>query len=340
MKMTPIETEFIDNVYAAAKRGAMREILLEFKKMDLDRSSSEFTSFAGKYAARFDVTPSNNQILDCTLLEQILQAFHNYWRQCLVQRFAPEDGPEFLYNRLRLSTGLDEDHSSFSQEKLDILSDKLKVELAKLGIKSLWGRVLPHYEFMAWRREEESQTIVCLPGDEVVEVPITYLDDFVSLGWTGFATFDKIHNGGWATRERVFCVLPYYDLTSERFKVSLLAHEGRHFADYKKYPRLKAVDLEYRAKLTELSMADVTLGRLAKSFRDSAFNDPSSPHALAAFHIMRGAHKEIEEFLEDSGSLSKKSALQERALALLMENNAMLDTFGPEQVESAFVQLS
>ena len=41
--------------------------------------------------------------------------------------------------------------------------------------------------------------------------------------------------------------------------ISYLAHESRHFEDYQLFPKLKSADLEYRAKLTELSMANETL---------------------------------------------------------------------------------
>lgn len=89
------------------------------------------------------------------------------------------------------------------------------------------------------------------------------MDEFVTLGWTEFATMDKYHPGGWATDDALNCVKKAYDVSSETFLISYLAHEGRHCSDYKHFPKLRnSADLEYRAKLTELSMADSTLLQL------------------------------------------------------------------------------
>jgi hypothetical protein len=171
---------------------------------------------------------------------------------------------------------------------------------------------------------------VVLPEGENIIFDITYLDDFVSFGWTGFATFDKIHNGGWATKERLFCVRPSYDLNSEQFMVSYLAHEARHFLDYKQFPCLQQADLEYRAKLTELAMADETSMDLTGAFKKNALNDPKSPHALAAYHISRRLELEIAAIHGEPGDRAKRVALRAAATRLLAESSAMLRAKGAD----------
>ena len=59
--------------------------------------------------------------------------------------------------------------------------------------------------------------------------------------------------GGWAKEDGLYCLCRHYDLDSERYKLSFLKHEARHFADYELYPELQPSDMEYRSKLTELA---------------------------------------------------------------------------------------
>ena len=62
-------------------------------------------------------------------------------------------------------------------------------------------------------------------------------------------------------------------VSGEKFRVSLLGHEGQHFSDYKSFPRLLQTDLEYRAKLAELSKAKETIYKLLRNFKGSAKHD-------------------------------------------------------------------
>ena len=87
------------------------------------------------------------------------------------------------------------------------------------------------------------------------------MEDFATLGWMEYATLGAHHPGGWTEEEGIYCVKKAYDVNSENFKISYLTHEARHFADKKLWPDLKSADLEYRAKLTELNLAQDTLLR-------------------------------------------------------------------------------
>ena len=104
------------------------------------------------------------------------------------------------------------------------------------------------------------------------------MDDFLTLGWKDYATLGMTSSGGWAAKESIYCLTWAWNHDSENFRVSVLKHEGRHVADFKRYPMLDALDLEYRAKLTELAFADTTLISLLNNFTSNAASNPASPH--------------------------------------------------------------
>ena len=112
------------------------------------------------------------------------------------------------------------------------------------------------------------------------------LRDFVTLGWDEYATIGK-HIGGWATDEALYCVEKGYDTKSETFKISYLAHEGRHFKDFNLFPDIDNTNLEYRAKLTELSLAKETLYDLIEFFIDNANSESINPHPVANYSLIK-----------------------------------------------------
>jgi len=85
--------------------------------------------------------------------------------------------------------------------------------------------------------------------DEELKVKVVLMTDFATLGWEEYATLGTYYPGGWATDDALYCVKDAYDLNSETFLVSYLAHESRHFSDYKLFDKkLSGAELEYRAK--------------------------------------------------------------------------------------------
>ncbi len=120
-----------------------------------------------------------------------------------------------------------------------------------------------------------------------------FLGDFIVYGWSHFATFGRAYTGGWATKERLFCLRDDYDLESEKFKVSYLQHEGRHFADYAIFPKLEQIDLEFRGKLTKLAFANESLRSLIQSFAASAALNTNAPHSYANYCVVRDVSRAL-----------------------------------------------
>jgi hypothetical protein len=121
--------------------------------------------------------------------------------------------------------------------------------------------------------------------DDTYEVELNYLDDFVSYGWSNFAAFGMASTGGWAKKDGLYCICRHYDLDSERFKLSFLKHEARHYADFKLYPELQPADLEYRGKLTELAYSEEGIYRLLEQFTKAANRVENAPHPLANWYV-------------------------------------------------------
>jgi hypothetical protein len=145
---------------------------------------------------------------------------------------------------------------------------------------------------MLWAREDTTRYTVELT-DGPQEVTVVFLGDFLVHGWSHWATFGHASTGGWATKEALFCLRDSYDLESERFLVSYLRHEARHFADYERYPALEQIDLEYRGKLTELVYARETRLDLLDTFTHHAARNPDAPHSWAADAVMRDLSREV-----------------------------------------------
>ena len=76
-------------------------------------------------------------------------------------------------------------------------------------------------------------------------------------------------------------------MSSEEFLISYLAHEGRHFGDYKLFPNLKSSDLEYRAKLTELALAKTTLQETISFFINNSNSQSSNAHSKANYNVIK-----------------------------------------------------
>ncbi|MFZ1685507.1 MAG: hypothetical protein WAU88_15425, partial [Candidatus Zixiibacteriota bacterium] len=137
---------------------------------------------------------------------------------------------------------------------------------------------------------------------------------------------------GWATHDALYCVRSAYDLTSEAFLVSYLAHESRHFADYKLFPKLQSADLEYRAKLTELSMADTILFQTIDFFIQNGNYDSENGHSIANFCVIRDLSEMLFQ-VECERDLDKWKALpiatiHASATAALQANTRELESSG------------
>ncbi len=186
------------------------------------------------------------------------------------------------------------------------------------------GRLL---DLLIWKSQRDTTYTFNLKSEKL-EVKVVFMNDFITLGWEEYATLGKYYPGGWAKNDAIYCVEEAYDLESENFKISYLAHEGRHFVDYKAFPNLKGPDLEYRAKLSELSLAQETIYDLIRSFTSNANPESENPHPLANYCVIRDLSKMLfkTDFQKDASQWKTISAkkINKTAFSLLKNNTKAL----------------
>ncbi len=210
----------------------------------------------------------------------------------------------------------------------DAASERARQAIERDGLFALTGVSPPYYELAIWKTQVRRNFQIAL-HDRRVETQVVFLDDFVSFGWAGYATCDRYHTGGWATTTALYAVNSAYDLKSEDFRVSYLAHQSRHFSDRQRFPKLEAPELQYRAKLTELTLALESAQSLIKTFTRRAGPDRSSPHDFAKYwvatHLSRDLFKS-DVLNEDASHWDRVPAkgIRRAAKRLLTSNDAAL----------------
>lgn len=254
---------------------------------------------------------------------RIVQAYRSYWRASLGG--APEHEAQAAL-LAQLNAALAGDKASWDKTSLDDTSSEVKRYLVSQGLHAITGVTRPYYELMLWTDETGRDYRVDL-SDEVVTVPVTFMDGFASRGWLHYATCEWFGAGGWTANGRLFAIRSSYDLDSEQFRVSYLGHEGRHFADNRAYPKLEQPELEYRAKLTELVLSRETTRKLLRKFVTSEQTGRAAPHPHAEHWVARGLQQRLfagssREPREEAWDTVTDAQVREAATALLAQSTA------------------
>lgn len=254
---------------------------------------------------------------DDPVVQAVLQAYHAYWREVLMDGSRAAAAEDALVGALGEILG-----STYGS--MDALEPVLKARLEAAGVHSLHGRTGPLRELMIWESQTEETRRVALPeGDQAVRVVL--LDEFLSLGWANHATCGRRGAGGWATPEALYAVVPrYQSLDGEEFRVTFLGHEAQHFADLRLFPGLESWRLEYRAKLVELAQVEDTRERVLRKFTEDQSDDPSHPHGYANRRILAAMTTRLG--IRSTGALPtvETGSLQGAARAELAADTARL----------------
>ena len=267
---------------------------------------------------------------------RILLAYRTYWQESMMRSATREAAEAQLKHQLDAILPARRPASA-SKDNLETASDRAKQAVEHDGLFALTGVTSPYYELAIWKTQSKRTYTVAL-HDGRVKTQVVFLDDFVSFGWAGFVTCDRYHTGGWATKTALFAVRSAYDLDSEDFRVSYLAHESRHFSDYRRFPKLAQPELEYRAKLTELTLAEASAHGLITTFARRAGQDRSSPHNFANYWVAKNLSKVLFKSEVPIDDASRWEAVPTRdirsaAKQLLAANDASLMKKEPRSVE-------
>ena len=269
-----------------------------------DTSLSEYEKgFKTNFENRFKYSSDKSDYLDNIepKAKPLLEVYHSYWRKALLNVNKNYDTTfvisliEFLKKNYKPASSL-----NLSSQDEDI-NNILTAYITSLGYKTTgFGKTGRLIDLLIWENDYNEDYNFNIFGD-TLNVSVTIMNDFITLGWEEYATLGVYYPGGWATGNGLFCVKKAYDIQSENFLISYLAHEGTHFSDYKKFPGLPGNELEYRAKLTELSLAKETLYQTIDFFIKTAVKGSDSPHANADYAVISDLSEMLfnEEFESD-----------------------------------------
>lgn len=314
-----------------ALRGDLSRARLLFESRsgeDLTAAERELEQrFTRRFVARDEAEP---ELAASAFVRAVVGSYHDYWRRALMGELDHSAGTSFLREELQkaLVAHRPEEPVPAAEEVLAEVERRVEAE----GLHFQGGVTLPHHDLMVWT-SEETQGFECELTDARQKVEVVFMAGFLEFGWSHYATFGSSSTGGWATRERLYCLRESYDLASEHFLVSYLKHEARHFADYALYPALEQIDLEYRAKLTELAFARSSLFSLLVNFSASAALDRAAPHSFANHCVLRDLSRELlgEEVLDGADPRWRESGVelvQGAARLVLEQHSERLDAAG------------
>ncbi|MEX0312570.1 MAG: hypothetical protein AB3N18_00210 [Allomuricauda sp.] len=319
-------------IYAHCLDGNVKAAL-PLLEVPVSSLTEEDQKFKQVFEDRFKGETDNSDYLrdKKTKIHELQLIFRNYWRQYLL-----DPNPKHERNLGMNAIGFLKTHFPEVKDK-NITRDSLGFFLSQY-IKSRGfltttsvNKTGGLYDLLVWRSQRDTLYAFSLKKEKI-KTKVVFMQDFVTLGWEEYATLGKYHPGGWTSNGIIYCVEDAYDLESENFQISYLAHEGRHFLDNAAFPGLDNADLEYRAKLSELSLAKITLYDLVEGFISNANNQSENPHPLANYHVVSNLSRSLfgKKFEEDIHGWKKipQKKLNKAAYKLLKRNSKVLKEQG------------
>lgn len=323
--MTPVLSAYLKMVFAGDTSAALDL----FAGEPDDRGSMMLTDkFERRFIKRSDGLDLTG--IESPAVREIAGLFQSYWLDALMQK-APLDTLEDRFKGL-LDAMLIEHGFASALDDEDTLFENVEAFIRSEGYFAQSGRTPPLLDLMIWTSNKTAVESVELT-DGTYDVELNYVDDFVSYGWSNFAAFGMASTGGWAKKDGLYCICEHYDLNSERFKLSFLKHEARHYVDFKLYPELQPADLEYRSKLTELAYSEEGTYRMLGQFTKAANRIENAPHPLANWFVVEGLSRHLLEGERpaDAGRWESvpREQIRQAARNLLAEHDITLAKIGP-----------
>ncbi|RZJ16650.1 MAG: hypothetical protein EON91_12295 [Brevundimonas sp.] len=277
----------------------------------------KFEAFRTCAAERLDLTRAlPAPPADAPFALQALHAYRLYWREA-IDRPEARDQAEIALAR-RLGALLDRPELDDMLEAEEPTLERIRAE----GWRPLGGRTGRLLELMLWRQQEAREVSVALPEGSY-PTTLILLDGFESRGWSNWITCDRTGTGGWAKPEGLYAIVPAYpSLEDENFSVNFLAHETQHFADYAAWPGLPGWELEYRAKLAELALADTTRERILNRFESNQGDDQADAHSHANRRVLAALRRRLDLPADADLKTVAPDALRAAALAELRADTA------------------
>lgn len=264
-------------------------------------------------------------------IDSLLSIYQSYWRESMVNAA----GSDSLFSE-KIFHFLKQEYPRITNDA-DTIDVYLKRYIKNKGYHTTgFGKTGKLYDLLVWKSQRN--TVYNIQNKIYhLDVPVVFMMDFISSGWADYATLGKYYPSGWATNDTLFCVKHKYDLQSEKFLVSFLAHEGQHFEDYANFEDLSSPELEYRAKLVELASAGKTLYDLIEFFIQNSNKDSENGHSVANYKVIKELSETLfnRQFEKDIHEWKKikPSKINTAAFKKLKENSRNLKRMRFEQID-------
>jgi len=278
-------------IYSYGLDGDVRSGLSLLEFIDVNKLTAKDLKFKTDFENRFKYTNDESDFLEShkSSISELLEIYHKYWRTALLDNSKNYDTlikknvADFLTEKYPQAPGF-----KVNEDSIDVY---VKKYIESFGLHTTgFGKTGKYFDLLVWGLEKDT-TYTFLLHKEKTSVEVVFMDDFVTFGWEEYATLGRYYPGGWSTKKALYCVKKAYDLKSENFLIGYLAHESRHFEDYKIFPKLMSADLEYRAKLTELSMQQKTLHKSIEFFINNSNYESENGHSVANYCVIRDLSK-------------------------------------------------
>lgn len=274
----------VSDATGAALQGDVVTSLKILKDVPQADYAGDALAFRDCMVARFGTTaPAPLALGDDPWIAALGHAYVDYWRKALMQS-APAAAAE---DDLAAAVGQVMARNMSKADELDDAEPQILAAVEAHGLHALLGRTAPLRELMLWKKQTVLEREVDLPGGRE-RVTVMLLDDFLLRGWGHYATCGRRSAAGWATDTALYAVAPAYkNLDDEVFSVRFLGHEAQHFADKRMFPGMESWELEYRAKLVEISLGTYSQPTTLELFCENRSDSKEAPHGYANAKVIR-----------------------------------------------------
>ena len=324
----------LKKIFAYCLDGNITPALNIIELYDSQNLSTKELKFKTEFEDRFKYAEDKSAYLEDrkSPIDELLKIYRDYWRLSLIDNSKSYDSSlgrnlsVFFSSLYKLPL---DNQNLLQQDTIDVYLKKY-ISSFKFHTTGL-GKTGKYADLLVWKSEKDTVYKFSI-FDEQINTPVIFMDDFITIGWEEYASLGRLYPGGWTNKEALYCVRKAYDLNSEDFLIDYLCHEGRHFMDYKLFPKLTSADLEYRAKLTELSLLKETLYEIIENFIDNANYESENGHSVADYCVIRDLSKVLfkVEFEKDISKWKKISVekINKSAYDILKANTKALKKQG------------
>ena len=230
-------------LYAYCLDGNITAALQMLASNNPEQFTATDIAFKTEFEKRFRDSEDNSNYLENKKsgISSLLKIYQHYWRKSLLDNSTSYD--QALVDKVVNYLKYNYQPASDLTANIDSINVYLTRFIQSKNLHTTgFGKTGKFYDLLIWETEKDTSYSFRLLKEQT-SARVILMDNFITLGWEEYATLEKYYPGGWSTKEALYCVLKAYDRNNETFLISYLAHESRHFADFKLFAKLSSADL-------------------------------------------------------------------------------------------------